>query len=61
MLKIIYANSNEELVFIFFLLNNKAFESAKLPKIYKRLIIENIMVGILNVLLLAHKVQVVKK
>lgn len=56
MFKIIYVNLNEELVFIFFLLNNKVFESVKLSKIYKRFIIENIMVGILNVFFLVYKV-----
>lgn len=50
MLKIIYANPNEECLLIFFLLNNKTFKSAKWQKIYKGLNVENTVVRIFNFL-----------
>lgn len=61
MLKIIYANPNEERLLIFFLLINKAFKSVKWQKIYRGLNVENIVVRIFNFLSLSHKAQVVKK
>lgn len=61
MLKIICAIRSERLMFIFFLLNNNAFESVTLQKIHKRLNTENIVVIIFSLLLFSHKDQVVKK
>lgn len=61
MLKIICTNPHEKLMFILFLLNNKAFQRAKLQKTYKGLNTENTGVRIFSLLLFSHKDQIVKK